>query len=174
MAPGRFRSLAASTAIAALVWYLSVPLTPAGSLASWGGRVFESDRATPREGVVVSLADGQGERTVRSTPTRKDGAFAIDEAPVGTYHLAVETSEGVFLSSEPLQLRAGTNPPMALTLTAGPVHASQQQGLGGGDGFSSRTEYIIAGVIGLAALLVINEVIDDDSESSPSVFQPPE
>jgi hypothetical protein len=63
---------------------------------------------------------------------------------------------------------------MALTLTAGPVHASQQQGLGGGDGFSSRTEYIIAGVIGLAALLVINEVIDDDSESSPSVFQPPE
>jgi hypothetical protein len=174
MAPGRFRRLAASIAIAGLVWYLSVPLTPAESFASWSGRVFEADRATPREGVVVSLDDGQSERAVRSTPTRKDGAFNIDEAPAGTYRLAVETSEGVFLSSEPVELRAGPNPPMALTLSPASTHASQQQGFGSGNGFSRRTEYLIAGAVGLTALFVISEVIDDDSESAPSVYQPTE
>ena len=78
MAPGRFRSIAAATLSVALVWVFSTPVTQAGAVASWGGRVFESDRITPREGVVVSLAEGPSDGTVRAAPTRADGAFTID------------------------------------------------------------------------------------------------
>ena len=73
-----------------------------------------------------------------------------------------------------VELRAGTNPPLALTLAPGAVSASEKQGFGEGDGFSRRTQYLIAGGLGLAALLIINEINDDDSESAPSVFKPTE
>ena len=171
MAPGRFRSIAAATLSVALVWVFATPMTPAGALASWGGRVFESDRTTPREGVVVSLADGPGDMTVRAKPTRADGAFTIDGAPTGSYRLKVETPEGVFVSSEPVKLEAGTNTPMALALNPS-FNATQEQGLGSGE-VSQTTEYIIAGAVSLFALLVILEITDEDNQPNATVHEPP-
>jgi hypothetical protein len=172
MAPGRFRTIAAATLSVALVWVCSMPVTPAESVASWGGRVFAADRITPREGVVVSLADGPGERTVRAAPTRADGAFTIDGAPTGTYRLKVETPEGVFVSSEPVKLEAGTNTPMALALNPAPINAKQEYGLGEGE-VSRTTEYLIAGGISLFALLVILQITDDDNERIATETLPP-
>jgi hypothetical protein len=172
MAPGRFRSIAAATSCVALVWVFSTPVTPAGAVASWGGRVFESDRITPRAGVVVSLADGPDEQSFRAEPTRTDGSFTIDGAATGTYRLRVETPEGVFVSSEPVKLEAGENTPMALALNPGAFNAKQEQGLGNGE-MSQTTEYLIAGGISLFALLVILQITDDDDEENATLHLPP-
>jgi hypothetical protein len=172
MAPGRIRSIAAAILSVALVWVFSAPMTPAGAVASWGGRVFESDRITPREGVVVSLAEGPGETTLRAEPTRADGTFTIDGAPTGTYRLKVETPEGVFVSSEPVELSAGANTPMALALNPGAFNAKREQGLGNGN-VSSMTEYLIAGGVSLFALLVILEITEDDDETNATNHLPP-
>jgi hypothetical protein len=166
MASGRFRSFAATTAIVALVWVLSTPMTPAGALASWGGRVFESDRLTPREGVVISLGNAQGVETLRSEPTRGDGAFRIDGAPAGTYRLTVETPEGTFVSSEPVTLESGSNPSMALSLAPGITRSGQEHGLGGEGGDAGP--WIFAGVVTAFALLAVWAITEDDDEKNPS------
>jgi len=169
MSAGSLRHFAAASAIVALVWVVSVPVTPAGTLASWGGRVFQPDRTAPRAGVVVELVAGGDEGRVRSKPTRSDGAFTIEGVPAGKYMLHVETPEGVFVSSEPLELQPGSNTPMALALQARPFDAKQEHGLGGDD-TSRRTEIILAGVVSLVALGLYFLVTEDATETSSSLF----
>jgi len=169
MSAGSLRSIAAASAIVALVWVVSMPVTPAGTLASWGGRVFQPDRTAPRAGVVVELVANQGQGRVRSNPTRADGAFTIEGAPTGTYTLHVETPEGVFVSSEPFELQPGPNTPMALELEARPFNAKQEHGFGGED-TSRLTEILLAGAVSLVALGVYFLVTDDESETTSSLF----
>ncbi len=168
MSPGNWRRLAASMTIVVLVSFASMPTLGAGSPASWGGRVFELDRATPREGVVVSLRGDAGQANVRSEPTRADGAFMIESMPSGKYTLAVETAEGVFVSSEPLNLQPGSNTPLALSLRPAAYLASQEHGFGG-DEIPRVVEYVVGGAIILFSLFVLDKIFEDNSEQTASV-----
>ena len=168
MSAGSLRHLAAASAIVALVWVVCAPVTPAGTLASWGGRVFQPDRTAPRAGVVIELIGDEGQRRLRSEPTRSDGAFTLEGVPAGEYALQVDTPEGVFVSSEPVELQAGRNAPMALALEARPFDAKQEHGFGG-EG-SRRTEIIWAGVVSLFALGIYFLVTEDETETSSSLF----
>jgi hypothetical protein len=168
MATGRLRTWIAATMVLAFVWMVSAPLAQAQSLASWGGRVFETDRSTPQAGAVVSLRDGETDRTFRSEPTRTDGAFVIDSAPPGSYELAIETPAGTYVSDEPVQLQSGPNKAMALGLTSqAPYNAKQESGFGGSG--SRTTEYIVGGIVSLLALLLILELSNDSDEQRASV-----
>lgn len=162
MATGRLRSFTATMVLVALVWIFVAPQARAEAVASWGGRVFQGDRVSPRQGVVVSLVDDRAGRTLHTEPTRADGAFTIEGEP-GTYKLRVETPEGVFVSPEPVELAAGVNRPMALALDAEKDH-----GLGNAE-VSRTTEYVFAGIVLLFALLVFLEITDDASESRASI-----
>jgi len=166
MLRGRYRSLIATTVVSSLIWFVCAPMASAGSLGSWGGRVYQPDRVTPREGVVVSLV-GEQERTFRSEPTRSDGAFTLDSLPAGTYSLRVETPEGVFVSDRSLEMQNGSNRPMALALGSFPGNAAQEQGIGGPG--SRTTEYIVAGLVFVFALFIILELTDDANETRASV-----
>ncbi len=169
MSLGHCKRLAASITIVVLVSFASMPTVGAGSAASWGGRVFNGDRATPRAGVVVSLRSGTGQASVRSEPTRADGAFLIESMPPGTYTLAVETGEGVFVSAEPLNLQPGTNTPLALALSsAGGYSEGQEHGLGSG-GFPRVVKFVVGGAIIVFSLLVLDKVFEDNSEQTASV-----
>jgi hypothetical protein len=167
MVTGRFRSLIATTMVVALAWFICAPVTHAQSLGSWGGRVYQPDRVTPREGVVVSLINDQSDLTLRADPTRSDGAFTLDSVPVGAYALRVETPEGVFVSTDTLQMESGPNTPMALALNSQPINAEMEHGLG--EKKSKTTEYIVAGVVALFALFIILELTDDATEQDASV-----
>jgi len=176
MSAGSLRPIAAASAIIALISVVSIPVTPAGALASWGGRVFQPDRTAPRAGVVVELVahEAQGSNAgspgrIRSKPTRADGAFTIEDAPTGTYTLHVETPEGLFVSSDPVELQAGSNTPMALALKSRPFDAKQEHGLGGED-TSRKMEIILAGVVSAVALGVYFLITEDESETTGSVF----
>jgi hypothetical protein len=168
MATGRLRMWIASTMVVAFVWMVSAPLAQAQGLASWSGRVFETDRRTPQAGAVVSLRDGGGDRTFRSEPTRADGAFVIDGAPPGSYELAIETPAGTYVSGEPVQLQSGPNKAMALGLTSSAPYNAKQEG-GFGKSGSRRTEYIVGGIVSLLALLLILELSSDSDEQRASV-----
>lgn len=168
MSPGNWKRLAASITIVAWVSFATMPTLGAGSLASWGGRVFEVDRATPRAGVVVSLRGELGQVSVRSEPTRADGAFTIEDMPSGKYTLAVETADGVFVSPEPLDLRPGSNTPLALALRPAIYSASQGQGFGGGE-MPRAFQYAIGGTILLFALFVLDKIFEDNDERTASV-----
>ena len=80
--------VAASITIVGLVSFASMPTVGADAAASWGGRVFNGDRSTPRGGVVVSLRGDASQANVRSEPTRADGGFLIQSMPAGTYTVA--------------------------------------------------------------------------------------
>jgi len=170
MSPGYWRRLAASITTVGLVSFASMPTMGAGSPASWGGRVFEGDRTTPRSGVVVSLRNDAHQAGLRSEPTRADGTFLLESMPSGTYTLAVETEEGMFVSSEPLTLHPGSNTPLALSLRPGDYSASQEHGFGDKDKQTSRVvEYVVGGTILLFALYVLDKIFEDDSEQTSSV-----
>ncbi len=170
MSPGYWRRFAASITTVGLVSFASMPTVGAGSPASWGGRVFEGDRATPRGGVVVSLLSDAGQTSVRSEPTRADGTFLLENMPSGSYTLAVETGEGRFVSAELLNLHPGLNTPLALALQPAGYSASQEHGFGGNDEEISRVvEYVVGGAILLFSLYVLDKIFDDDSERTASV-----
>jgi hypothetical protein len=169
MSPGYCRCLAASITIVALVSFAALPTVGAGSPASWGGRVFNGDRATPREGVVVSLRSAAApQASVRSEPTRTDGTFLIDGMPSGTYTLAVETEEGVFVSPEPLHLQPGSNTPLALSLRPAGYSASQEHGFGG-DEIPRVWEYVVGGTVILFSLFVLHKLFEDSNEKNSTI-----
>ena len=165
MLPSRVRNR-----VALLLLVVTSLFAPSTWAASFGGRVFTADGRTPRAGVVVTLVDESGQAARRSQPTNPEGGFMIKGADAGTYHLLVETSDGAFVAPEPLAVKAGDNPPLALSLRAnapgGGMNFQEQYGFGSGGGLSQMTTGIIAGAIGVAALVVIAEVSDAESNSS--------
>lgn len=157
-------------ALAAIVMLLAAMLAmpPAWSAsnASWGGRVFEIDGITPRSGVVINLLDAGGQSTVRSAPTRDNGGFVIEQAPAGSYTLAIETPQGTFVAADPIELQPGVNRPQALSLQAGPINYQQEYGLGSA-GLSLAGQWIIGLIVVFFAAFVIYEITDDKDTRTP-------
>jgi len=166
MTPNRLRT---QTAVAlSLVLALSAfgPAVQATAAASLSGKVFRSDGRTPQTGVVVSLVDDAGNRALRSTPTTEEGTFIIDAADAGEYHLVVETAEGAFVTGDLVTLSPGPNRPVALTLRTNTDYQQPQPAASSGGGLPTWAKWVIAGGIIVGALLVINEINDDESPAS--------
>ena len=145
--------------------------TPAwsGDNALLTGRVLQPDGATPRSGVVVALLGDEALETFRSAPTGDEGAFKIDAAPAGAYTLVAETSQGAFVGAAQVDLTAGENPPLALTLqpqasiaTLAPAQSGTRNKL------PTWATYSITGLIVITAVVLIDEVTEDvEDPASP-------
>ena len=146
---------------------LSIPSSAhAGESADFAGRVFQADGITPRSGVVVALYDPATEQTFRSQPTSDEGSFRISEAPAGNYALVAETGEVAFLAEENLELQAGSNRPLALTLQTAPGYETASSSQTPKSGMKPWAKGVIAGVIGVAALYLIYDVTKE-TDGSP-------
>lgn len=165
-----FRSvLAPILALCTVMTLLATPAT-SGDQAFLGGRVFDSDGVTPREGVTVALVDPDTREVYRSKPSGKEGAFRIEEAPAGSYRMLAETSEGAFLASDAVALTAGQNRPLSLALNASAAEAPDTTaGAAGSEGMPLWAEIVIAGSIAVGALLVIDE-LSTEVEPQASTF----
>jgi len=167
MRPNRMRNPIAVMVLFILAGSTFAPAIQAGAVASLSGKVFQSDGRTPRSGVVVSLVNHEGTREVRSTPTTEEGTFVINEATAGEYHLVVETAEGAFVTGTSIQLSAGVNRPVALTLrTDDDFQQAQFAASDDDDGLPIWAKWVIAGGIIVGALLVINEINSDEDPAS--------
>ena len=152
----------AGLAIALALFIVSPSLSPvrAAPGAVLSGRVLQADGVTPRTGVVVTLFDVERRVEFPSDPTNAEGVFKIDTAPPGSYTVLARTAEGVFLAADGFVLVPGENRPLALTLQVAPGEAPR--GLAAqGAGLPVWAKGIIIGVIGVGALLVIDEVTED-------------
>ncbi len=156
-----FRRPFAALLVLAMSTVLHLP--SAGALdATFSGRVFGVDGATPRSGVTVHLLQGDGETMFRSRATGTDGTFVIEQAPAGSYALLVETPEGAFLAAENLELKPGANKPLALALGA----AGEASGLGSATPTKRWLKWLIIGLLGVSGLYVIDEVTSSEDPSS--------
>ncbi|HEX5042952.1 MAG TPA: carboxypeptidase-like regulatory domain-containing protein [Candidatus Polarisedimenticolaceae bacterium] len=171
---------------------MAAPLAP----AQLRGRVLDADGRTPRTGVTVVLVDESGQARYRSEPSTARGVFRIHGADAGTYRLLAETTEGAFLAPQAVDLAAGDTRALSLSLTPGqpepeppapeptpeppapsepttpppaepttPPPATPAPVTPVETGPQWR-KWVIVGGIGVAALLVINEMTDED-EASP-------
>ena len=156
---------ALALALSASIILLVVPAPGrANGTAEFAGRVFRSDGITPRPGVVVALYDPTSDQTYRSRPTSDEGNFRISDAPAGRYALLAETGEVAYLASDEVELQAGANRPLALTLQTAPGYQAtgQQQ-----SGMKTWVKWVITGVISATALYLIYDVTKE-SDASPS------
>ena len=185
------RSLALAMALVVLVPSVAAPL-PSAQLR---GRVVLADGKTPSTGVTVVLVDAMGQARYRSEPTSSRGVFRISAAEAGTYRLLAETKDGAFLAPEAVSLQAGDTRALSLALTpAGQEPAPAPEPTPTDPAPAEPTEpapapteppkpatpatppsvdqgpdwrkWVIVGGIGVAALLTINEMSDED-EASP-------
>jgi hypothetical protein len=150
----------------ALALGLVAPLAAAPPTGELSGRVLGEDGLTPRANVVVRLQDAGAARDYPSAPTRRDGAFTVSGAPAGRYDVIVEADGGAFVADGAIDLAAGRNSPVALTLRRGSMNA-QTTGEGTGLGtrpLSPTVKWIILGSIVVASAFVINEVTEDEDE----------
>ena len=127
-------------------------------------------RGRRRRGQVCEGRCGPPEPACSSEPTTStDGTFLIDGAPAGSYALLVETGEGAFLSSDPLELQPGVNKPLALNLNSG----AQQTGIGSAKPMKPWKKWSIIGVLSATALYIGSRVTDSDSServATPTVL----
>ncbi len=167
MTSNRFRSFVA-LGLALTTASMSFSPVVAGATdgkAIFSGRVLHRDGITPRSEVVVILVytvDG-AERNYRAEPSSAEGAFILNSAPAGSYMLLVETEEGVFLAAQRLDLVAGENEPMVLTLE--PAEGPDLAGLAQSGGLPRWAEGLIAGLIAVAAFVLFEESTDSVDSS---------
>jgi hypothetical protein len=156
------RALALTLTLTLAMFLMPVPAS-AGSDAQFGGRVLQQDGITPRPGVVVTLYDSASEQTFSSPPTDDMGFFNITDARPGTYALLAETPEGAYLAAEDLDLQAGPNKALALTLSSAAPKAAPGATTPG-SGMSKWAKWTIAGAIAATALFLATDVSSDVTE----------
>jgi len=74
--------------------------------AGLNGVIRSSDRS-PIAGARLLATDAEGQTVHRSEPSSEDGAFSLTGMEPGTYRLAVELDEGLYLVEAPVYLVGG-------------------------------------------------------------------
>jgi hypothetical protein len=160
-----------ATTLAGSLLLLCSGLPAAAAAASLEGRVLAGSDGGARSGVVVMLVDEVTKATYRSPSTNETGAFRIEGAAPGTYRVLVDAPEGTFLAARDVSVRPGANRPVSLTLKGkqgappptAPAPAPPAPSAGG---LQTWEKWLIAGGIAVGALLVVNEVTQDEESAS--------
>jgi len=84
------------------------PARAAAESASAGlNGVIRATNRTPLAGARLLAADAEGQTVHRSEPSSADGTFTLTGMEPGTYRLAVELDEGLYLVKNPVYLVDG-------------------------------------------------------------------
>lgn len=93
---------------------------------SISGRILSSDQAAPIIGAIVKAADIKSKKIYESKPTAKNGYYEISGLGSGTYDIAVQVDEGLYLVNKLLDLGENQSHTLSLTLKENP--ADPQEG----------------------------------------------
>jgi hypothetical protein len=165
------RRFTATTVIFAVLAFVVVSPTWADN-AVFTGKVLESDPPAPKADVVITLVDPASEQTFSSQKTGTDGLFRVDNAPAGSYRVVAETPEGAYLAADAVDLSAGQNRPVSLTLSGAAPNYQSTAGAGGqqaqGGGLPTWAKWVIVGGIVVIGAAAVASVTDDDDETPAS------
>jgi hypothetical protein len=92
---------------------------------SISGRILSTDQAAPISGAIVKAADIKSKKIYESNPTAKNGYYEISGLESGTYDIAVQVDDGLYLVNKLLNLGTDQSHTLSLTLKENPA-ASQE------------------------------------------------
>ena len=88
----------------------------APSAGNLTGRIFVADGVTPRTGVVVKAANLRTSQVFTSSRTDVAGRYALTGLPSGSYQVAVETGEGLYVNHDQVPVLQGRKTLFSLAL----------------------------------------------------------
>ena len=164
---GRARLAAALTiAVLPVAW---TPAAQPPGRAELAGTI-RTTAGTPLEGARLLAADSDRGEVHRSAPTDADGGFTLADLPPGTYDLAVETDEGVYLVRDPLYLVDGVRRTLRIAVGAAPA----DQAGGGASPEATPSVWnnpLTAGALVLGIAIVVGALVkratEDEGPATP-------
>jgi hypothetical protein len=87
-------------------------------LSELKGKVFASDGSTPVAGSTVRAYHIASGKIYNSKPTDASGSYLLSRLPYGYYDLAVETKDGLFVSTQAINVAPNTKLNVSFSLTA--------------------------------------------------------
>ncbi len=87
-------------------------------LSELKGKVYASDGSTPISGATVKAYHIASGKIYNSKPTDPSGNYSLTRLPYGYYDLAVETKDGLFVSTQAINVAPNTKLNVSFSLTA--------------------------------------------------------
>lgn len=97
----------------------------AHAMAEIRGTILGADGLKAVEGAIVKAANMKTRAVYTSAATKADGGYSLSGLPAGSYDLAVEMPQGLFVSDALVQAQAGKKTLVSMALRAA---ASQEEG----------------------------------------------
>ncbi len=88
----------------------------AGSRIS--GKIFLSDGSTPVSGAIIRAYHIESGKLFNSAPTDASGSYTLSRLPYGYYDIAVETKDGLFVSTQAINLPPDTKIAVSFAITS--------------------------------------------------------
>jgi len=163
------RSVMARLVATVVIVTLSAPGFAARSEPTSGGLtgVIRTADRSPLAGARLLAAQADDGEVFRSEPTTGDGNFSLSDLRPGTYSLAVEIDDGIYLVQDPLPVVAGVK--RVVQIAVG-VEPSATAGETPTPSVWSNPYSAGAIVLGLAILVgvLVKNVTDDELASTPN------
>jgi hypothetical protein len=139
------------------------------------GLLLDRAERAPLAGAKLLAADSATGRVFPSAPTESDGRFSVPDLPPGTYELAVQAHDGLYLVEPAVRLGPGAVRSLSIAVGA-------EQGTGEEDAAGSKlprpsvwNRPFTAALIVLGSAIVVGLIVDqatddDDTEDPASPF----
>ncbi|MEW5806830.1 MAG: carboxypeptidase-like regulatory domain-containing protein [Acidobacteriota bacterium] len=82
------------------------------------GKVLASDARTPIAGATVKAYHIASGKLFNSIPTDASGSYSLKHLPYGYYDIAVETEEGLFISTQALNIAPNTKTSISFAISS--------------------------------------------------------
>ena len=82
------------------------------------GKIFGSDGTTPLSNAIVRAYHIESGKLYNSAPSDSSGSYTLSHLPYGYYDIAVETKEGLFVSTQAINIPPDTKIAVSFALTS--------------------------------------------------------
>jgi len=164
-----------AVAVIASLQVLSVPVLAGPQTATLSGVILSTADNAPLPGARVFVGDPATGRVVPSPATGDSGSFTVTGLSPGRYEIAVETGEGLYIVSTPVQLAPGAVQDVQIKVDPDAKADDDDDDPAGGGVPPSGTSVwnnplpasllVLGGAVVLG--LLVENATDDEDDSSP-------
>ena len=104
---------------------VGLPVLGSHSSANITGTILRTDDGAPLAGATVKVARHSDARIFESAKTGIKGNYSLSDLPAGTYDIAVQTSQGLYVVNAPVALEPGEK--LSLILSVRPTPRSKSR-----------------------------------------------
>ncbi len=124
-------SVARTISFLVIISFLSLVISPGYSQSLKGssikGRILSSDQNAPVAGAIVKAANIKSKKIYESKPTIENGYYEISGLQKGTYDIAVQMDEGLYVVNKLLNLGENKSHTLSLALKETPATLQEEE-----------------------------------------------